>query len=168
PRRSRRPRWRTGAGFAPRGSGCSRASLPCSCSLPGEPRSGTADSARRTGSQPASSPASRASRGTWPVGVPELPEMEAWRRQLDEPVSALPIEKAGPAHIATLKTFDPPLATLEGRRLAGAKRRAKRLLLPTEDGERVLMVHLMTSGRLKYLRADEKGPKAPAFRLRFQ
>ena len=94
--------------------------------------------------------------------------MEAWRRQLDEPVSALPIEKAGPAHIATLKTFDPPLATLEGRRLAGAKRRAKRLLLPTEDGELVLMVHLMTSGRLKYLRAGEKGPKAPAFRLRFQ
>src|SRR5436309_10717792 len=30
------------------------------------------------------------------------------------------------------------------------------------------MVHLMTSGRLKYLRAGEKGPKAPAFRLRFQ
>src|SRR5947207_1315676 len=94
--------------------------------------------------------------------------MEAWRRQLDEPVSAFPIEKAGPAHIATLKTFDPPLATLEGRRLAGAARRAKRLLLPTEDGELVLMVHLMTSGRLKYLRAGEKGPKAPAFRLRFQ
>src|SRR3954452_3696845 len=94
--------------------------------------------------------------------------MEAWRRQLNEPVSAFPIEKAGPAHIATLKTFDPPLATLEGRRLAGAERRAKRLLLPTADGELVLMVHLMTSGRLKYLRAGEKGPKTPAFRLRFQ
>jgi formamidopyrimidine-DNA glycosylase len=94
--------------------------------------------------------------------------MEAWRRRLDEPVSAFPIEKAGPAHIATLKTFDPPLATLEGRRLAGAKRRAKRLLFPTEDGDLVLMVHLMTSGRLRYLRAGEKGPKTPAFRLRFQ
>ena len=94
--------------------------------------------------------------------------MEAWRRQLDAPVSAFPIEKAGPAHIATLKTFDPPLSVLEGRRLAGAERRAKRLLFPTEDGELVLLVHLMTAGRLKYLLAGEQGPKAPAFQLTFQ
>jgi formamidopyrimidine-DNA glycosylase len=100
--------------------------------------------------------------------MPELPEMEAWRRALDGPVSAFPIEKAGPAHIATLKTFDPPLAALEGRRLAGAERRAKRLLFPTEDGELVLLVHLMTAGRLRYLQPGEKGPKTPAFRLRFQ
>jgi formamidopyrimidine-DNA glycosylase len=100
--------------------------------------------------------------------VPELPEMEAWRRQLDEPVSAFPIAKAGPAHVATLKTFDPPLATLEGRRLAGARRRAKRLLFPTDDGELVLLVHLMTAGRLRYLRSGERGPKAPAFRLAFE
>jgi formamidopyrimidine-DNA glycosylase len=100
--------------------------------------------------------------------MPELPEMEAWRRQLDEPVSAFPIDRAGPAHIATLKTFDPPLTTLEGRRLAGAERRAKRLLFPTDDGELVLMVHLMSAGRLRYLQAGEAGPKTPAFELGFQ
>ena len=100
--------------------------------------------------------------------MPELPEMEAWRRQLNDPVSAFPIEKAGPAHVATLKTFDPPLATLEGRRLSGAERRAKRLLFPTEDGELVLLVHLMTAGRLRYLLAGEKGPKVPAFQLVFE
>ncbi|MDX6411388.1 MAG: formamidopyrimidine-DNA glycosylase, partial [Gaiellaceae bacterium] len=94
--------------------------------------------------------------------------MEAWRRQLDDPVRAFPIAKAGPAHIATLKTFDPPLSALDGRRFAGAERRAKRLLFPTEDGELVLLVHLMTAGRLKYLRAGEKGPKTPAFRLEFE
>jgi formamidopyrimidine-DNA glycosylase len=94
--------------------------------------------------------------------------MEAWRRALDDPVSAFPIEKAGPAHIATLKTFDPPLSALEGRRLAGAERRAKRLLFPTDDGELVLLVHLMSAGRIRYLRPGEKGPKSPAFRLRFQ
>ena len=94
--------------------------------------------------------------------------MEAWRRALDGPVSAFPIEKAGPAHIATLKTFDPPLAALEGQRLAGARRRAKRLLFPTEDGDLVLLVHLMTAGRLRYLQAGEKGPKTPAFRLGFE
>jgi formamidopyrimidine-DNA glycosylase len=93
--------------------------------------------------------------------------VEAWRRALDDPVRAFPIDRAGPAHIATLKTFDPPLSTLEGRRLAGAERRAKRLLFPTEDGELVLLVHLMSAGRLRYLRPGDKGPKSPAFRLRF-
>src|SRR4051812_39880941 len=101
-------------------------------------------------------------------GVPELPEMEAWRRQLNDPVSAFPIVKAGPAHIATLKTFDPPLSALEGRQLAGAERRAKRLLFPTADGELVVLVHLMTAGRLKYLQFGEKGPKSPAFQLMFE
>src|SRR6478752_1949380 len=66
--------------------------------------------------------------------MPELPEVEAWRRALNDPVSAFPVERAGPAHIATLKTFDPPLSALEGRRFAGAERRAKRLLFPTEGG----------------------------------
>jgi formamidopyrimidine-DNA glycosylase len=99
--------------------------------------------------------------------MPELPEVEAWRRQLDPDVSRFPVEKAGPAHIATLKTFDPPLAALEGEGLKGARRRAKRLLFPTDDDELVLMVHLMSAGRLRYLRPEAKGPKTPAFRLRF-
>ena len=100
--------------------------------------------------------------------MPELPEVEALRRTLDDPVRAFPIERAGPAHVATLKTIDPPLQSLEGRRLAGASRRGKRLLFETEDGELVLQVHLMSAGRVRYLRVGEKGPKAPAFRLRFQ
>src|ERR671934_2429984 len=99
--------------------------------------------------------------------MPEFPEVEALRRALDEPVRAFPILKAGPAHVATLKSFDPPLSALEGKRLAGARRRAKRLLFPTDDGELVLLVHLMTAGRLRYLRAGERGPKAPAFRIVF-
>src|SRR4051794_19365086 len=99
--------------------------------------------------------------------MPELPEVEAMRRALDGPVSAFPIDRAGPAHIATLKTFDPPLSTLDGQRLLGARRRAKRLLFPTEDEELVLMVHLMSAGRIRYLRPGAKGPKTPAFRLRF-
>ena len=99
--------------------------------------------------------------------MPELPEMEAWRRRLDGPVAVFPIAKAGPAHIATLKTFDPPIATLEGRRFRGAERRGKRLLFPTVDGELVLLVHLMTAGRLRFVDPGGKAPKSPAFRLEF-
>ena len=100
--------------------------------------------------------------------MPELPEVEALRRALDEPVRASPIAKAGPAHVATLKTFDPPLAALEGRVLAGAERRGKRLLFPTADGEIVLVTHPMSPGRLAYLGPGKSAPKASAFRLGFE
>ena len=40
--------------------------------------------------------------------------------------------------------------------------------MPTDDGDLVLLFHLMTAGRLKYLRTGEKGPKTPAFRLAFE
>jgi formamidopyrimidine-DNA glycosylase len=99
--------------------------------------------------------------------MPELPEVEAWARELDPLVSAAPIERAGPAHIATLKTADPPLAALQGRELVGARRRGKNLLFPTRDDELVLRVHLMSAGRLRHLAPGAKGPKTPMFRLRF-
>jgi formamidopyrimidine-DNA glycosylase len=99
--------------------------------------------------------------------MPEYPEVEAYRRALDDPVAAFPVERAGPAHIATLKTYDPPLSSLEGRRLGGAGRRGKHLLFPTEEEDLVLHVHLMSAGRLRFLAAGEKGPKTPAFRLLF-
>ena len=101
-------------------------------------------------------------------GMPELPEVEAVRRALDDPVRASPIAKAGPAHVATLKTIEPPLDVLEGRQLAGARRRGKRLLFETAEGDLVLMVHLMSAGRLRHLAAGDKQPKTPAFRLRFE
>ena len=99
--------------------------------------------------------------------MPELPEVEAWVRELDPLVSSAPVERAGPAHIATLKTIDPPLEELEGRRFAGSRRRGKNLLFPTDDDELVLRVHLMSAGRLRYLSPGTKGPKSPMFGLRF-
>jgi formamidopyrimidine-DNA glycosylase len=82
-------------------------------------------------------------------------------------VKRSPVEQAGPAHIATLKTFDPPLKALEGEGFRGVERRAKRFLLPTDDDELVVLVHLMSAGRLKYVPSGGKGAKTPVFRLRF-
>ena len=99
--------------------------------------------------------------------MPELPEVEAWVRELAPLVSRSPVAKAGPAHIATVKTFDPPLGSLEGRTFAGAQRRGKNLVFPTDDGELVLRVHLMSAGRLRYHAPGAKTPKTPMFRLSF-
>ena len=99
--------------------------------------------------------------------MPELPEVEAWVRELDPLVSRAPIEKAGPAHVATLKTFAPPLSELDGRRFEGSRRRGKNLLFPLEGDDLVLRVHLMSAGRLRYLEPGAKGPKTRMFQLRF-
>jgi formamidopyrimidine-DNA glycosylase len=100
--------------------------------------------------------------------LPELPEVEAWRRQLDPLVKRSPIERAGPAHIATLKTIEPPLSALNGQGFKGVGRRAKRFLLPTDDEELIVMVHLMSAGRLKYVAPNGKAAKTPMFRVRFE
>jgi formamidopyrimidine-DNA glycosylase len=97
--------------------------------------------------------------------MPELPEVEAWRRSLDERLGGAVVAKAGPAHIATLKTFDPPLSALEGRRLAGVERRGKRLLFMLDGEDLVVQIHLMSAGRLRMVERGAKRPGQPAFRL---
>jgi formamidopyrimidine-DNA glycosylase len=99
--------------------------------------------------------------------MPELPEVEAWVRELDPLVARSPVASARPGHIATLKTFDPPPSALEGRTLSGSARRGKNLLFPTADGELVLRVHLMSAGRLRYVPPGKKGPAKPMFRVTF-
>ena len=59
--------------------------------------------------------------------MPELPEMEALRRALDEPVSAFPIAKAGPAHIATLKEAVAKAEALAEQRRQEAETSSKRV-----------------------------------------
>jgi formamidopyrimidine-DNA glycosylase len=99
--------------------------------------------------------------------MPELPEVEAWVRELDPLVGRAPVEIARPGHVATLKTFDPPPGALAGRSFTGAQRRGKNLVFPTADGELVLRVHLMSAGRLRYVEPGKKAPARPMFQVRF-
>src|SRR3954469_11446962 len=95
--------------------------------------------------------------------MPELPELEAFVLAQRERLTAEPIAAAGPAHFATLKTIDPPLATLGGQRLRDVRRRAKRLIFESESGL-VVVVHPMSAGRLAV--ADAR-PKSALFSLTF-
>ena len=79
--------------------------------------------------------------------MPELPELEAFVRAQRDRLCERPIESVPVAHFATVKTIDPPIASLAGSRFVGIRRRAKRLLFET-DGGPVLMLHLMSAGRL--------------------
>ena len=97
--------------------------------------------------------------------MPELPELEAFVRAQRERLCAEPVAEVPVAHFATVKTVDPPPAALVGRRFSEVRRRAKRLLFETEDSGPVLMVHLMSAGRLA---VGQGHPKSSVLAVRFE
>ena len=100
--------------------------------------------------------------------MPELPEVEAWRRRSTPTSSAARSRRPGPAHIATLKTFDPPLAALEGERVR--RRAPAREAAAVPDRRRRARADGAPDERRAgsaTSRPGEKSPKTPEFRLRF-
>jgi formamidopyrimidine-DNA glycosylase len=95
--------------------------------------------------------------------VPELPEVEITARLLDRAVKGERIESALAPGINALKSFDPPLSALEGQRLEGVRRRGKHLLVDVSGGL-VLLIHLMSAGRLQ-LFDKRAGPRDRTSRL---
>jgi formamidopyrimidine-DNA glycosylase len=79
--------------------------------------------------------------------VPELPEVEITARRLTQGVAGAEIESALAPGMVTMKTFDPPLDALAGLELKGVRRVGK--MLAVEAGELVVLVHLMSAGRLQ-------------------
>ncbi len=94
--------------------------------------------------------------------MPELPEVEITARRLDAALRGAQIESAMAPGINALKTFDPPLSALEGRAITRVGRRGKHLLV--ESGDLLLLVHLMSAGRLQ-LYDKRAGPRDRTARL---
>ncbi len=95
--------------------------------------------------------------------MPELPEVEITARRLDEALRGARIESALAPGINALKNFDPPLSELAGRQIVGVGRRGKHLLVHV-SGELVLLIHLMSAGRLQ-LYDKRAGPRDRTSRL---
>jgi formamidopyrimidine-DNA glycosylase len=68
--------------------------------------------------------------------MPELPEVEITARRLDAALRGARIESALAPGINALKTFDPPLAALTGREIAGVTRRGKHLVVEVRGAPR--------------------------------
>jgi formamidopyrimidine-DNA glycosylase len=79
--------------------------------------------------------------------MPELPEVEITARRLSRAAAGATIESALAPGMVTMKTFEPRLDALEGRTIAGVRRIGKMLVVDT--GELVVLVHLMSAGRLQ-------------------
>ncbi len=98
--------------------------------------------------------------------MPELPEVEITARLLDSALSGARIEYARAPGINALKTFDPPLSTLAGARIAAVRRRGKHLIVEIDGPAHplVLLIHLMSAGRLQ-LYERPAGPRDRTSRL---
>ena len=95
--------------------------------------------------------------------MPELPEVEITARRIGAAVAGGRVESATAPGINALKTFDPPLDALAGDTLTGVRRRGKHLVVDAEGGL-LLLVHLMSAGRLQ-LFDKRAGPKDRTSRL---
>jgi len=95
--------------------------------------------------------------------VPELPEVEITARRLDAALRGASIESATAPGINALKSFDPPLSALEGRSITAVGRRGKQFVVAV-SGDLVLLLHLMSSGRLQ-LYDKRAGPRDKTSRL---
>ncbi|HWC87288.1 MAG TPA: DNA-formamidopyrimidine glycosylase family protein [Solirubrobacteraceae bacterium] len=80
--------------------------------------------------------------------MPELPEVEITARRIGGAISSATVESTLAPGINALKTYDPPITILEGRRVRGVRRRGKLFLLDFED-DLTLLIHLMSAGRLQ-------------------
>ncbi len=81
--------------------------------------------------------------------MPELPEVEALARFLDDRTAGSRIASVTLASLSALKTFDPPFTALEGQHVAGVTRRGKFLDLSTDAGLH-LVWHLSRAGWVQW------------------
>jgi formamidopyrimidine-DNA glycosylase len=88
--------------------------------------------------------------------VPELPELQALSEGLRRACAGVQIVAARAWQPAALKTADPPLTALVGRRISDVWRRGK--LIGVEADELTLVVHLMQGGRLGLARVAPRRP----------
>jgi len=81
--------------------------------------------------------------------VPELPDVVVYVESLRRHVADAVLERIRLASPFLLRTVDPPIATVTGKRVLGVERLGKRIALGLED-DLYLVLHLMIAGRLRW------------------
>jgi formamidopyrimidine-DNA glycosylase len=81
--------------------------------------------------------------------VPELPDITLYLEALAPRVLHQPLERLRIANPFLLRTPDPPISSVEGRRVTGLRRLGKRIVMAVE-GDLFLVLHLMIAGRLRW------------------
>jgi len=90
--------------------------------------------------------------------VPELPDIVVYIEALDQRISGQTLEHIHLASPFLLRTVNPPLSSVEGKRVRELRRTGKRIALGLND-ELWLVLHLMIAGRLHW--KDQRQGAAP-------
>jgi len=92
--------------------------------------------------------------------MPELPDITVYLEALEQRLLGTRFEGAHIAHPFLLRTVEPPLSALFGRRVTALRRVGKRVAIGFE-GDHWLVLHLMIAGRLHWFAAGKrKGARA--------
>ena len=89
--------------------------------------------------------------------MPELPDVVVYLEALERRVLGRRLEGVRLASPFVLRSVDPPVSALAGRRVLSLHRMGKRLVLGVED-ELFIVIHLMIAGRLRWAAAGAKAP----------
>jgi formamidopyrimidine-DNA glycosylase len=89
--------------------------------------------------------------------MPELPDIVVYLECLRPRLEGQLLERAQVVSPFLLRTFEPPLAAVEGRRVRGLRRLGKRIVVAFEQ-DLFLVLHLMIAGRLHW---KPRGTKLP-------
>ena len=81
--------------------------------------------------------------------MPELPEVRLYMHALEARIVGQPVERARLRSPSLLKTFDPPVSEIEGKRVRAVGRIGKRIVLHLEDDLHAV-IHLMVAGRFQW------------------
>jgi formamidopyrimidine-DNA glycosylase len=84
--------------------------------------------------------------------VPELPDVTVYVERVADRVVGQTLDKVRLASPFLLRSVEPPLAAVDGKRVLALERLGKRIVFVLED-ELFLVLHLMVAGRLKWLPA---------------
>ena len=89
--------------------------------------------------------------------MPELPDVAVYVDRLMAYVLGRPVDGVRILNPFVLRTVDPPVSELIGRRIIGVRRLGKRIIIALED-EHYLVIHLMIAGRLRWRPPGKKLP----------
>ena len=78
--------------------------------------------------------------------MPEFPDIAVYAESIERLLAGAVVEKVLLPNVFVLRTVDPPVAALVGKRLRRVERLGKRIVLAF-DGDLFAVIHLMIAGR---------------------
>ncbi len=87
--------------------------------------------------------------------MPEYPDIQTYVEALERHCAGKTLNKLRIASPFVVRTFDPMISSLEGKKVLGFSNLGKRIVWVFED-DHLLIVHLMIAGRLRWKKAGTK------------